>query len=373
MSQLSQYMIPEGYSLFASDLEETETLLDDAWDALRSARIFLTGGTGFFGIWLVESLLWANERHKLGLSVTVLTRSVEKFLTMKAPHLRGRSALRFIEGGLTDFEIPTAAPDTAFTHIIHAASETNLEQSADWASRHLAAAIDGTRRLLDMAGRHGTGAVLVTTSGAVYSPMDSVSADSRCVEVPASVQDYASERIVYGQAKRMMEVMSAVAAMEHGFRALVARSFCFVGPYLPLESNYAVGNFIRDALDEREIIVSGDGTPLRSYLYPVDLVVWLLKILVSGRSGVPYNVGGERAVSIGELAQTVASVANHTKGVKIKGTPIPGARPSAYLPSLQRTREQLGVNVTVDIEEALRRTLAWHRMRREGHVATDRC
>jgi len=349
--------IPNGFTLLRQDLDHVASALEQEWPLLRGARLFITGGTGFFGIWLVETLLWANQTHGLDLELVVLSRSPERFLTQRAPHLRGRKDLSFVTGSLTDFEFP----DTPCSHILHAASETNLERSADWAARHLYASLDGTRRLLDMAALHKTQGLLITTSGAVYSQTDSVVND-RCVEGPAGLQDYASERIVYGQSKRMMEVMTAVAAQAHDFRALIARCFCFAGPYLPLEGNYAIGNFTRDALAGREIVVNGDGTPLRSYLYAADLVVWLITILTRGRSGVPYNVGGERAVSIAELAQVVTGATANPQPVRIKGTPS-GARPSAYLPDLARVRSELGLEVSIDLEDAIARTLAWHKLR----------
>ena len=350
--------IPSGHTLFQRDLEHIAAQLEGDLAQLRDAHLFITGGTGFFGIWLLESLLWANEKHTLNLRVTVLSRSPEKFLEQRAPHLRGRAGLNFVAGSLTDFD----APADAYSHILHAASETNLDQSGDWAQRHLDGAIDGTRRLLDMAAAHRSEAVLITTSGAVYSPMDSV-VDNLCVEGPAGVADYASERIVYGQSKRMMEIITSVAAQQHGYRALIARCFAFVGPYLALDSNYAIGNFIRDALAGREIVVGGDGTPLRSYLYAADLVVWLIRVLTRGRSGVPYNVGGDEIVSIGELARTVAKVAGTPDKVVIKGTPLPGAKPSAYLPSLERAAAELDLQVSIPLEEAIRRTMEWHRAR----------
>lgn len=358
--------IAKGYSLFAQDLEEIEHCLGSLWEELRGARIFLTGGTGFFGIWLLEGLLWANERRNLNLSITVLTRSPERFLNDRAPHLRDNQALRFLQGDLVNFVIPAAGIGITYTHIIHAASETNLDQSADWAARHLKAALDGTWKLLAMARAHGVRGILFTTSGAVYFPFEAMTLDGRFVEVINSNADYAAEKIVYGQSKRMMEIMAAVDALSNGYRALIARCFSFVGPYLPLESNYAAGNFIRDALERRQIIINGDGTALRSYLYPVDLVVWLLTILLSGASGVPYNVGGDDAVSIAELADLVACEAKLEMGVAILGKPVPGAIPNAYLPSLQRISEHLSLGVTVDLEEAVRRTLAWHRIRRAG-------
>ncbi|WP_322103813.1 NAD(P)-dependent oxidoreductase [Paraburkholderia sp. J41] len=354
--------IPTGFSLFREDLEHVRRELAPLWPELRGAHLFLTGGTGFFGIWLLETLLWANEAQRLGLKITVLSRTPERFLTERAPHLRDHAALRFVAGTSADFAMP-AEP---CSHILHAASESNADQRADWAERQLNSAIDGTRRLIEMAVRHQSQSLLLTSSGSVYLPSDASDASDamRYAEGPASLADYVSERSVYGQTKRTMEVMTAVAARKHGFNALIARCFAFVGPYLPLEHNYAIGNLVRDALEGHQLVVTGDGTPLRSYLYAADLVVWLLTILVRGRTGVPYNVGGKEAVSIGELAHRVAAVAGAPADcVTIRGTPVPGAIPAAYLPSLSRIESDLGVRAAIALDDAIGRTLAWHRLR----------
>lgn len=348
---------PSGFSLFENDLEHIVSHLSDSQEGLRGAHVFITGGTGFFGIWLIESLLWANTRLDLKLKVSVLSRSPESFLT-RFPHLRSRDDLVFVAGSMIDF--PTVGQ--IYTHIIHAASETNLAGSSDWSYRHFRTAMDGTHRLLDMAATHRTDGVLLTTSGAVYLGAD-LAQNDRFVEAQAGISDYLSEKHLYGQTKRTMEVMACLEASRNDFRALIARCFCFVGPYLPLEGNYAAGNFLRDALEKKPIIIQGDGTPLRSYLYMSDLVIWLLKILVKGRTGAPYNVGGERAVSIAELATDVAEQAGRPGTVSILKTPIPGARSSAYLPSIDRARSELGLEVWVDLPEAISKTLAWFRMR----------
>ncbi|WP_118182351.1 NAD-dependent epimerase/dehydratase family protein [Paraburkholderia phosphatilytica] len=353
--------IPHGYSLFRDDLEHVCRELAPVWSELRGAHLFLTGATGFFGIWLIESVLWANDAHRLGLTVTALSRAPEHFLDARAPHLRDHDALRFVEGDVTGFEMP-AQP---CTHILHAASESNVDQRADWAERQLRTSIDGTRRVIEMAVRHQSKSILLTSSGSVYLPSEG-SDGTRYAEGPNGLADYASERTVYGQTKRMMEIMTAAAAQQHGFHARIARCFAFVGPYLPLEHNYAIGNFIRDALHGRTIVVGGDGAPLRSYLYAADLVVWLLTIMSRGRSGAPYNVGGNEAVSIRELAQRVAKAAGApADAVVVKGTPVPGAAPSAYLPSLARVEAELGVRAAIPLDDAIHRTLAWHVARGE--------
>ena len=116
----------------------------------------------------------------------------------------------------------------------------------------------------------------------------------------------------------------------------------------------------------RPIVVRGDGTPYRSYLYAADLVIWLLTILVRGRSCRPYNVGSEQPVSIAELAKAVAQFGEPPAEVRILGTPRPGALPERYVPSTQLARTELGLKDCFDLAESIRRTIAWHRDRNAG-------
>ncbi|MGE0668693.1 MAG: NAD-dependent epimerase/dehydratase family protein [Sphingomonadales bacterium] len=350
-------MIPTGYSLTRQDLEEIAEAVVPLGPALQGASLLVTGGTGFFGMWLVEGLLWADAALGLKLRVTALSRDVGRFLGGRGRHLVGHPRLDVIEGDIAAFD----PGPRRFTHIIHAATEGYAGHSA---SRHLDAAVDGTRHVIALAAAHRTAAVLLTSSGAVYRPLDPPSEPSR--EAPRGTSDYTEYRHFYAEAKRMMETMLAAGAERHGFRGAIARCFAFTGAWLPLDGGLAMGNFVRDALRGRTVAVGGDGTALRSYLYGTDLVVWLLTVLLKGESCRPYNVGGADPVSIADLARLVAAEAGRPGDVAIARAPMPGTAPDTYLPDLSRTTGELGVKVSVELQEAVRRTLAWHHGRGAG-------
>lgn len=347
-------VIPEGHTLFKGDLEHVLLHAEDSLERLRQANIFITGGSGFFGIWLLECLLWANKRLCLDLNLTVLSRSPLSFCSQRGAHFKGREELKFLEGSLCDFR--HHRPN--FTHFVHAATESS--RAGNWAQKHVQMALVGTDRLLEFAARCEPEAVLVTSSGAVYRSKDN-SFSNLFTEESNGLDDYTSETMVYGQCKRMIELMTSVGSLNYGYRALIARCFAFVGPYLPLNSNYAIGNFINDALNGSQIIVKGDGSPLRSYLYSADLVIWLLKILVDGSSGRPYNVGGNQVISIKELAQLVGKIG--AADVVVEHSPSNSPESNVYLPSLNRSCSELGLQVFTPLDIAIERTLEWYRIK----------
>jgi len=164
----------------------------------------------------------------------------------------------------------------------------------------------------------------------------------------------------YAHGKRAAEFLCSVAAAETNLRVKIARCFAFVGPLLPLDLNFAIGNFIRDAALKDRIEVAGDGTPRRSYLYAADLAIWLWTILVSGESGRPYNVGSEADLSIAELARLVGDVLNPGIPVHIQDASVLGAPPKRYVPSTARAAGELGLSTRVELPEAIGRTADWY-------------
>jgi dTDP-glucose 4,6-dehydratase len=315
--------------------------------ALRGQRIFITGGTGFFGCWLLESFLHANRELGLGARATVLTRSPANFTT-KAPHLVHDSSITLHAGDVKNYAFP--AEDHAF--IIHAATDSGGQQANSTPDELRAAIVEGTRHTLRFAAATGARRLLYTSSGAVYGPQP-----SEITHLPETYPSRAPADNVYGSAK--LESEDLCLAQPH-LESTIARCFAFVGPHLPLDAHFAAGNFIRDAMAATPLHLRGDGTPHRSYLYAGDLMIWLWAMLLRAPASSTYNVGSEHSVSIAELARTTAATLRPGLEVRIDQPTDPAKPIARYVPSTQKARTELNLRTLIPLEEAIRRTAAWH-------------
>jgi dTDP-glucose 4,6-dehydratase len=333
----------------AEDLDFVLAKTADVWQELRGKRLFITGGTGFFGCWLLESLCWANDQLGVDVKATVLSRSPQKF-ALKAAHLANHPSITWVTGDVRDFDFP---PGT-FDYVIHAASESDLAAIQQDATLQFDTILEGTRRVLQFAATHGTQKLLFTSSGAVYGKQPAEL--SHVPEDYAGAPDPCLPSSAYGEAKRAAENLCVLYAQQFGFEVKIARCFAFVGPYLPLDANFAVGNFIRDALKGGPIVIQGDGTPLRSYLYAADLAVWLWTILVKGQNCRPYNVGSDEAISIRELAERVREVTLSGGQILIGQKTHPGVKPFQYVPSIKRGIKDLGLASWTSLNRGIEKT-----------------
>lgn len=338
------------------DLDGIMTRTAPLWEGLRDQSFFITGGTGLFGRWLLESLARANRQFDLNLKVTVLTRNAQAF-AQKAPHLANDPAIDFHHGDVRDF----AFPERNYSYFIHGAT-TSADETfrGEDPLRKFDTLVSGTRRMLDFAAQCKPRRLLFLSSGVAYGvPPSGI---NFIPEEYAGAPDTTDVDSALGQAKRTAEFLCACYAKKNGLDYSVARCFSFIGPFLPLDIHYAIGNFISQALFEDEITVKGDGSPLRSYLYMADLVVWLITLLLKGRNGQIYNVGSDQAVSIKELALLARDILSPQKAVHVLGNSsfsVGNMIRNTYVPDIKRARQELGLEVWTPLPESIRRTAEW--------------
>jgi len=336
--------------------EDLDHILDhtrDLWEELRNGKIFITGGTGFFGCWLLESFIHANEKLGLNANAVVLTRNYEVF-HKKSPHLVTHPNVKFHIGDVRDFKFPKGE----FSHIIHAATEVSTKLNEENPLLMFDTIIQGTKRTLDFAVTCGVKKFLLTSSGAVYGKqpphISHISEDYKGALDPT---DIASS---YGMGKRVAEYLCQLYSWLHGIETKIARCFSFVGPYFPLDNHYAIGNFIRDGITGGPIIVKGDGKPYRSYLYASDLTIWLWTILFQGEVCQPYNVGSSCELTLSDLANSVANVFHPKPEIKISKPSKRKSKAERYVPSTKRANNELGVKEWVRLNETIKKTVLWY-------------
>jgi dTDP-glucose 4,6-dehydratase len=310
-------------------------------------KLLLTGGTGFFGKAILRRLFLLQG---FDCEIYVLSRDPERFLALH-PEFAGFHSLTFLRG---DIQVRGSLPwANDFSHVLHAATDSTLGSSLTPLQRY-DQIVDGTRNILDLAVATGARRFLLTSSGAIYGPQP---ADLAAIpeDWPGS-PPLSEPSTAYGQAKRAAEHLCALVGEQHGLETVVARCFSFVGPDLPLNVHFAIGNFIGDALMADTITVSGDGTPLRTYLDQTDLAHWLFTLLEHGRPGQAYNVGSDEVINIAALAHVVRDILAPGKPVHILGQPDPGAARNRYVPDIRKAQQDLGLSVTIPLAEAIRGT-----------------
>jgi dTDP-glucose 4,6-dehydratase len=344
-----------------ADLAHILTHTQDLWDRLRGQNIFVTGGTGFFGRWLLESFVFANDHLDLDARMTVLTRDPAA-AAAKAPALAASPWIHFVRGDVRHLDhsrlLPQLTPGHSgqFPFVVHAAMDSVNQEDPVAVFDTIAG---GTRAVLDFAVAAGTRRFLFTSSGAVYGAQPSEL--THIPETYPGAPDPTRASSAYGEGKRAAELLCAAWHARHPtLEPVIARCFAFVGPLLPIDAHFAIGNFIRDALRGEPIAIGGDGTPYRSYLHAADLAVWLWTLLFRGEPSRPYNVGSPEDVTILKLAETVAGCFPRPLHVTLARQPQPGVPPSRYVPAIRRAVDDLGLAVLIPLSEAISRTAAWH-------------
>jgi dTDP-glucose 4,6-dehydratase len=335
------------------DLEHILQYAGDVLEEFRNKKIFITGGTGFFGIWILETLAWANAKLNLNIEAVALTRNIANF-KKKALHIVNSKSFSFIEDDVKNFKFPKQK----FNYIIHAATDFHMENSKKSSLIIFDTIVEGTRRVLDFSVQCGADKILYISSGAVYGKQPS--GISHISEEYTGAPDLTLSDSAYAEGKRSAEMLCTLYSSTYDLSIKIARCFAFVGPHLQLDENFAIGNFLSSLLKNQKIVIHGNGTPVRSYMYAADLVIWLITILIKGKNCYPYNVGSGEEISIETLAKTIAGFSKKPLAVKIKIKKSNSYKIDRYVPSTQRARKELGLKQHIRLSDGILKTIKFH-------------
>lgn len=334
------------------DIHNIVHRVDTHWDALKDSHLLMTGCTGFFGKWLIESFLNANRTRDLNARLWLVSRSPERFLAT-AKHLINHPDLIWIRGDIRDFDIPSQR----FSHVIHGAMD--IARPSDSPAEILSVGRLGTVHLLDLCRKCEVKNLLFLSSGAAYGKQPP---DIEYLREDHIMPNTSRENLSpYALSKQLSEEILLKEDSRSDMKVTIARCFAFAGPMMNLNSPFALTDFIRRLLNKQDIEIKGNAQTVRSYMYASDLAVWLWAILFRGAHREAYNVGSDDAISILDLAARLKEISGTNVTIRTDLAGIAFTEPDRYLPSIEKAVTCLNLNREVDTQTTLSKTFEYFR------------
>lgn len=311
------------------------------------SKLLVIGGSGFFG----KSILSAFQRGLLKTwsieTIEVVSRNASK-LKVSNPELMNRKIK------LTDLDITNCNYLPEAEYVIHAAASTDATNYLNSPKLEKENILAGTKNFCKIAPKFCSNSkITYISSGAVYGPqpkeLESIPETYLSKDLnslPPGKRDYAAAKI--DSEKCILELAN------QGLQISIARCFAFVGPYLPLDQHFAIGNFLRDALNNSPIRVKTTSKVFRSYMYCDDLVKALLNLLQKSDSSCKiFNIGSDHVISIDELAQTIAKIYS----LPIEMGKIHEDEVDRYIPNVSKMKQELDMDSLLTNKESIIATI----------------
>jgi dTDP-glucose 4,6-dehydratase len=305
-------------------------------------RVLVTGGAGFLGSHLCETLLARGD--EVVCFDNLLTGSERNIEALKS-----RPGFVFQRGDVTrPIEI-----DGKVDAILHFASPASPADYLEHPIHTLKVGALGTLHALGLAKARGAKFLLASTSECYGDPLVSPQTEEYWGNV-----NPVGPRGVYDEAKRYAEAMTMAYRRAHGVATRIVRIFNTFGPRMRPNDGRAVCTFISQALRGEDLTVYGDGSQTRSFCYVTDLVDGILRLLDADEA-YPVNIGNPDEIPILRLAEEVLELTGSTS--KIVRRPLPQDDPKQRRPDISKARRLLGWEPKVSRREGLEKTVAYFR------------
>ncbi len=331
------------------DIKECYNLLEDKWEVFHNSKVLITGATGFFGKSIVNALLYANNKRKLNIELYILSRNKK---INKSYYLANdeNDALNFIYQDIKNFK----SEKKDINYIIHAASTSDKNFILQNTVETINTIITGTNKILEFsASQKDLKSLLFISSGAINSA-------NKFVNRPISEEDIYPISIdnsfsAYSLAKKTAENLILGYSKIYDLPVKILRGFTFLGPEINLNQNLAWTYILKCFLDGQDINIKNSECK-RSYMYSTDLVNWIIRVLISARTGSVYNLGSDELISLSDLAREVIKF---NKELKI--TEEISNTSDFYVPDISKIKNDLKLKITVPVKEGVRRVIHYYK------------
>jgi UDP-glucose 4-epimerase len=305
---------------------------------LKNKKIFITGGAGFIANTLIKHYIADNQ--------IVVYDNFHRD-TLSGSSVSDHANLTIIKGDVLDLPFLTESMKGADI-VVHAAGIAGIDTVIKDPVRTMSVNMIGTANALEAAKTNGVKDRFIDFS---TSEIFGSHAFKSTEETPAVSGSVGEARWVYAVSKLAGEHLAHAYYKQHGLPVVTVRPFNVYGPGQTGEG--ALQIFIKKALKNEDIYIYGDGTAIRAWCYVDDFVDCLIRCIEDPKAiGESFNLGNSRAIltTLG-LAQAVCRVLKSDSTINFKDAL--SADIEMRIPSVQKTRDLLGFNAKVDLDEGI--------------------
>lgn len=329
-------------NFLVSDLEEILARNHFDLNKFEGGTVLIAGANGFIGSWLTALFLYSKQELKLNFEIGVICRDLKKF--HQKFKIEQKEVSFFHEFDLNLTESTQKKFNQNYDFVFNCASNANYAKHLDneKVTENLIALTHSDRNKPNF---------INMSSGAVYGEKLATHAlilESRSLPSSISHLSQYSRDKIYSE-----KVVSKESALNR-INGANARLFTFYGPHFPLDSYYAIGNFMQDAVKQTRIVVKGNPETVRSYLYPTDLISAILRLSISPTLE-NIHIGSKQGISMRNLAKLI-SASFGSSGIQFLESEEPS---NFYVPDTSNSERYLGIYETVNLEEGLARWAQW--------------
>lgn len=282
-------------------LEDIRSILDSNRDInnLSGKTVFITGGTGLIGSFIVKLLIEAGKSLPSPIKVLVLSRNAEKILDIFGKEYSKK--IRVVEGDI--LQLPSI--DFPIDYFIHGASVTSSLQFIEQPVNTIETIVNGTQNVLDLALRLKAKSFVFLSSMEVFGFVQNTKPVD---ESEYGYIDILNVRSSYPESKRLAECLCSAYSKEFGLSVYIARLAQTIGPGMEYGDSRVAGHFARAVIEGKDIVLTTDGSTKRNTIYVADAASAILTILLNGEQGQAYNVADKHSfLSIKDTAIMIAS------------------------------------------------------------------
>jgi len=313
---------------------------------LRGQTILVTGGTGYVGKWIYYFVKHLNNQYELDIKLILVARGIDGPFNIE---INLQSFVSFIRSDIRQIKNLPAH----INYIIHAASSPDNRLYMSNPIDSIDIITSGTKQLFEASLElDGLKNILNLSSGQIYGAVNS----DHITEDDFGSLNVGNIGSIYSEAKRYSETLSLAYRTIHKLPIVQVRPFAFVGPLMDLNMPWAINNFVRDAIKFSKIKIVGNGSPIRSYMYPADMVYWILVMLIYGKTGQAYNLGSNEGVSLFDLAKKIKNILGEKIDIEVLNM---NESNFTFVPDISKVNKEFNLTIKVDFDTALKNTINW--------------